>query len=139
MLKYQKEIDRLERAYNEHFNTLWNMLSKAKFTLTRRFFETVASRVKHVYEIANRDIEGWLRSVMSPLETHVREHHVQLQRRLESVERIHAASAELEARIRELDQQHEAFALQIAELMRAVEAIDALILQPEALPAAANA
>ena len=139
MLKYQKEIDRLERAYNQHFNTLWNMLSKAKFTLTRRFFETVASRVKHVYEIANRDIEGWLRSVMSPLETHVREHHVQLQRRLDSVERIHAASAELEARIRELDQQHEAFALQIAELMRAVEAIDALVLQPDALPAAANA
>jgi hypothetical protein len=139
MLKYQKEIDRLERAYNQHFNTLWNMLSKAKFTLTRRFFETVASRVKHVYEIANRDVEGWLRSVMSPLETHVREHHLQLQRRLESVERIHAASAELEARIRELDQQHDGFAVQIAALTRAVEAIDAIVLQPEALPAAANA
>ena len=139
MLKYQKEIDRLERAYNQHFNTLWNMLSKAKFTLTRRFFETVASRVKHVYEIANRDIEGWLRSVMSPLETHVREHHLQLQRRLESVERIRAASAELEARIRELDQQHEAFAMQVTELRRAVEAIDVLVLQTGAPPAAANA
>jgi hypothetical protein len=55
MLKYQKEIDRLERAYNEHFNTLWNMLSKAKFSLTRGFFETVASRVKHVYDVANRE------------------------------------------------------------------------------------
>jgi hypothetical protein len=139
MLKYQKEIDRLERAYNQHFNTLWNMLSKAKFALTRRFFETVASRVKHVYEIANRDVEGWLRSVMSPLETHVREHQLQLQRRLESIERIHAASAELEARIRELDQQHEAFALQIAELMRAAEAIDAVARQPAVLPMAANA
>jgi hypothetical protein len=139
MLKYQKEIDRLERAYNQHFNTLWNMLSKAKFALTRRFFETVASRVKHVYEIANRDVEGWLRSVMSPLETHVREHQLQLQRRLESIERIHAASAELEARIRELDQQHEAFALQIAELMHAAEAIDAVARQPAALPMAANA
>jgi hypothetical protein len=53
MLKYQKEIDRLERAYNEHFNTLWNMLSKAKFSLTQGFFETVASRVKHVYDVAN--------------------------------------------------------------------------------------
>ena len=139
MLKYQKEIDRLERAYNQHFNTLWNMLSKAKFSLTRRFFETVASRVKHVYDIANRDVEGWLRAVMSPLETHVREHHLQLQRRLESVKRIHAASGELEARIGELEQQHEAFAAQIAALMRAVEAIDGIVLQPEALPAAANA
>jgi CII-binding regulator of phage lambda lysogenization HflD len=139
ILKYQKEIDRFERAYNQHFNTLWNMLSKAKFSLTRRFFETIASRVKHVYDIANRDVEGWLRAVMSPLETEVREHHLQLKRRLESVERIHSASGELEARIGELEQQHDSLAEQIAALMRSVAAIDAIALQPEALPAAANA
>ena len=46
VLKYQKEIERLERAYNQHFNTLWNMVSKAKFALMQRFFETVASRVE---------------------------------------------------------------------------------------------
>src|SRR6185369_453136 len=39
MLKYQKEIERLERAYATHFNTLWNMVSRAKFALMRRFFE----------------------------------------------------------------------------------------------------
>jgi len=139
ILTYQKEIDRLARAYNQHFNTLWNMLSKAKFSLTRRFFETVASRVKHVYEVANRDVEGWLRAVMSPLETDVRENHLQLKRRLESVRRIHAASGELEARIGELEQQHESFAAQIAALMRAVAAIDGIALHPEVLPAAANA
>jgi CII-binding regulator of phage lambda lysogenization HflD len=106
--------------------------------LTRRFFETVASRIKHVYDIANRDVEEWLRAVMSPLETHVREHHLQLKRRLDSVQRIHAATGELDARIDELDQQHESFAAQIAALMRAVAAIDA---SPAArgLPAAANA
>ena len=139
VLKYQKEIDRLQRAYYQHFNTLWNMLSKAKFALTQRFFETVASRVKHVYEIANRDVEAWLRAVMSPLETHVHEHHLQLRRRLESVKRIHAASGELDARVGELEQQHEAIAAQVAGLARGVEAIDDIALQPEALPAAANA
>ena len=85
VLKYQKEIERLERAYNTHFNTLWNMVSKAKFPLMKRFFETIASRVKHVYKVANRDVEGWLKAVMSPLETQVREHHIQLRRRLDSV------------------------------------------------------
>ncbi len=113
MLKYQKEVDRLERAYNEHFNTLWNMLSKAKFSLTQRFFETIASRVKHVYDVANRDVESWLRAVMSPLETQVREHHLQLQRRLESVKRIHSASGELEERIGELEHQDEALTAQV--------------------------
>ena len=79
VLKYQKEIERLERAYNQHFNTLWNMVSKAKFALMRRFFETVASRAKHVYDVANRDADAWLRAVMAPLETQVKEHHLQLQ------------------------------------------------------------
>jgi hypothetical protein len=77
MLKYQKEVERLERAYNVHFNTLWNMVSKAKFTLMKRFFETIAIRVKHVFDIANRDLESWLKAVMAPLETQVREHHLQ--------------------------------------------------------------
>jgi DNA repair exonuclease SbcCD ATPase subunit len=139
MLKYQKEIDRLEHAYGQHFNTLWNMLSKAKFSLIKRFFETVTSRVKHVYEIANRDIESWLRAVMSPLETRVGEHQLQLRRRLESVKRIHIASSELEERIGEFEQQHEALAAQLAALMRAAAAIDGIVEQPETLPAAANA
>ncbi|MFO1399424.1 MAG: dynamin family protein [Burkholderiales bacterium] len=139
VLKYQKEIERLERAYNTHFNTLWNMVSKAKFALMRRFFETIASRVKHVYVIANRDVEAWLKAVMSPLETQVREHHLQLRRRLDSIKRIHVASGELEDRIAELEQQEEAIEAQVRGLARQVGGIDALIEAPDALPMAANA
>jgi hypothetical protein len=138
VLKYRKEIDRLERAYNQHFNTLWNMASKAKFALMRRFFETVATRVKHVYDIANRDVDAWLKAVMSPLETQVREHHLQLKRRLDSVKRIHAAGDELEERIVELEQQSEALAQQLGGLDAEVAAIDDVVAQP-ALPLAANA
>ncbi len=139
MLKYQKEIERLERAYNTHFNTLWNMVSKAKFALMKRFFETVASRVKHVYDVANRDVEAWLKAVMSPLETQVREHHLQLRRRLESIKRIHHASGELEERIVELEQQEAAVELQIKELMQEVSSVDAIVMYPDTLPLAANA
>ena len=138
MLKYQKEIDRLERAYNQHFNTLWNMLSKAKFALMKRFFETIASRVKHVYDIANRDVESWLKAVMSPLETQVKEHHLQLRRRLESIKRIHRASGELDERVDELEQQEGALEAQVRMLARAVAAIDAVVLHPDSLPQAAN-
>jgi hypothetical protein len=126
-------------AYSEHFNTLWNMLSKAKFSLTKRFFETIASRVKHVYDVANRDVESWLRAVMAPLETQVREHHLQLRRRLESVKRIHSASGELEERIAELEHQDEALTAQVATLTRSVEVIDGIVEQRDAVPAAVNA
>jgi hypothetical protein len=138
MLKYQKEIERLERAYNTQFNTLWNMVSKAKFALMRRFFETIASRVKHGYDIANRDVDTWLRAVMSPLETQVREHHLQLRRRLDSIKRIQGTSGELEARVAELEESVAALAAQIRALDEEVAAIDSVIAQPDALPLAAN-
>ena len=139
VLKYHKEIERLERAYNEHFNTLWNMVSKAKFPLMRRFFETVASRAKRVYDVANRDVDAWLRALMGPLETQVKEHHLQLKRRLDSIRRIHNASDELEERIAELEQQRDALALQVLALGREVAAIEDLVAAPDGLPLAANA
>jgi hypothetical protein len=138
MLKYLKEIDRLERAYNTHFNTLWNMVSKAKFALMKRFFETVASRAKHVYNVANRDAEGWLRLVMAPFETQVREHHLQLRRRLDSIRRIQGASGELEVRVGEIEQQEETVAADIAALDRALSAIAMAIYDAEPLPHVAN-
>jgi len=139
MLKYVKEVERLERAYQQHINTLWNMASKAKFPLMKRFFETVASRVRHLYDIANRDIDAWLKSVMSPLETQVREHQLQLRRRLESIKRIHRASDELEERVDELVQQGEALDAQTRALEERVAWIEQLVHGQDELPLAANA
>ena len=39
---------------------------------------------------------------MAPMETQVREHQIQLRRRLESIKRIHQATETLEERINEL-------------------------------------
>lgn len=102
-LRYQKELSKLERAYKEQFNTAFNMIANEKMTLTSKFFETLASRVIHVFEVANRDIENWLKSVIAPMESQVREHQLQLRRRLESIKRIYKATDTLEDRIAELE------------------------------------
>lgn len=132
-LKYHKELARLEKAYNEHFTTL-TMLTNEQFSLTSKFFETMASRVVHVYEVANRDVENWLKAVMAPMETQVREHQLQLRRRLESIKRIHKATDTLEDRIAELEHMADGIEKQAEEvhlLRRHVE--NALSLeQPEA-------
>jgi hypothetical protein len=139
VLKYLKEIDRLERAYNTHLNTLWNMVSKAKYPIMKRFFETIASRAKHAYDVANRDVEAWLKAVMAPLETQVREHHLQLRRRLDSINRIHHASDELEDRIQELEQSREALDAQVRALETELRAIDQVVEADDVLPMAVNA
>lgn len=116
LLRYEKEIDRLEAGFNAHFNTLLNMVTHAKRGLTQRFFETVATQVRRAFELINRDVDHWLRAVMSPLETQVREYQLQLKRRLESVKRIHQATDTLEDRVRELAQMQAALETQLAEL-----------------------
>jgi len=139
MLRYQKEIARLERAYNTQFNTLWNMVSRAKFTLTQRFFETIAARAGKVYEVASRDVEAWVYSALTPLESQVKERHAQLRRRLESIRRIHDASGELETHLGELAHARAALDAQQRAFDQAVERIVLEIRQPELLPLAANA
>jgi len=114
--RYQKELARLERAYKEHFNTPLNMITNEKMTLTSKFFEMVAARVVNVYEVANRDVENWLKAVMAPMESQVREQQLQLRRRLESVKRIREATDSLEDRIAELESVEKDIMDQLADL-----------------------
>ena len=101
--KYRKEMARLERIFDERFNSMIRMLTVGQHQLTSRFFETLASKVVQVFELANSETESWLKALIAPMETQVREHKMQLKRRLESVSRIHAATETLDERIAELE------------------------------------
>jgi len=130
ILRYRKEIQRLESAYDQQFNTFYTFLTTEQYTLTSRFFETLASRVVQVFEVLNKDVESWLKAVMSPMEGQVREHQMQLRRRLESVKRIHKAADTLEDRIGELDQMHLEVSRQIEELGNLAQRIRGLLAEP---------
>lgn len=127
MLRYRKEMQRLEEAYALQFNTFYTFLTTEQYTLTSRFFETLASRVVQVFEVLNKDVENWLKAVMSPMEGQVREHQMQLRRRLESVKRIHKAADTLEDRIGELDQMYAEVGRQIRELSALTHGIQAAL------------
>ncbi|WP_374490854.1 dynamin family protein [Zoogloea sp.] len=114
--RYEKEIDRLEEAFNKQLNSALIIMTTEKHVLTQKFFETVAVQARRTFEIANRDVEQWLRAVMAPLETQVREYQLQLKRRLESVKRIHQATDTLEDRVCELQQAEEVLVRQVEQL-----------------------
>jgi hypothetical protein len=133
-LRYQKELSKLERAYKEQFNTAFNMIANEKMTLTSKFFETLASRVIHVFEVANRDIENWLKAVIAPMESQVREHQLQLRRRLESIKRIYKATDTLEDRITELEAIEKSIQAQLDDLkVLRMHMKNALAFEPVAL------
>lgn len=101
VMKYLRELKRLETKNEQFFNGLSLVLTEQK-AVTRKFFESVMSKVRALFATANRDGDAWLKTIMSPMEAQVREHQVQLRRRLESIKRIHQASDTLEDRISEL-------------------------------------
>jgi hemoglobin-like flavoprotein len=103
LLRYEKELDRLEAWCDTHLNSVVSLLTTDKKQITQKFFEEVAVQVRRAFEKANKDAETWLRAIMAPMETQVREHQIQLKRRLESIKRIHLATDTLEDRISELD------------------------------------
>ncbi len=130
-LRYEKELNRLEAAFNRQFNTTLTLVTTGKQTLTQKFFDTIAVQARHTFEIANRDVERWLRAVMSPLETQVREYQLQLKRRLESIKRIHQATGTLEERVNELTQSELTLLAQVDELTALDAGVrDALNLPP---------
>ena len=116
--KYRKEMARLERIFEERFNTVFSMLTRGQHQLTARFFETLASKVVQVFELANSETEAWLKALIAPMESQIREHKRQLKRRLDSVSRIHAATETLDERIAELEASMEGVVDQLDNLAR---------------------
>jgi len=96
--RYRDEIDAIEAIYVKQFGTA-TLLMTSRGTLLERFFDSIASRVKHSFRAANADVEAWLKVIMAPLEAQIRQHREQLRGRQASIQRIHDATDSLEQKI----------------------------------------
>ncbi|MDQ9168980.1 dynamin family protein [Oxalobacteraceae bacterium R-40] len=101
--KYLEEISLIEHVYQKQFGAT-ALMTTPQVVIMQKFFDSIASRVKQSFLIANRDVEAWLKVVMAPLESQIKEHKAQLKRRKQSLERIHSAAEGLEEKLAALEQ-----------------------------------
>lgn len=126
---FATELAQVETLYRRQFSA-FTLATTEKSALMRRFFDSIAARVRDIYEAASRAIEAWLRAIMAPIEGQVREHQAQLRRRLDSVKRVLEASDSLDTRISEVDdnryqiEQQLSIASELADQVRQVMAAD---------------
>jgi hypothetical protein len=120
--RYFAEIDRIGQLHQRQFGVV-SLLTVNKSALTKRFFESVVARLKELYESAVREIEGWLRALMTPVESQVKEHQAQLRRRLESVQRVMDASESLDTKLTELDESKSRIDQQLAILRELIDQV----------------
>jgi len=117
VMRYMRELKRLQTKHEQFVNSMSMMMMEQK-AVSRSFYDTVVSKIRAIFKMANRDADNWLKNIMSPMESQVREHQVQLRRRLESIKRIHQASDTLEDRLEELNTTRDGVRKQELELER---------------------
>ncbi len=122
--KYRDELNQIEAIYQRQFGAT-ALLTTHQAVLMRKFFESIASRVKHTFLLANRDVEAWFKVVMAPLDAQIREHKLQLKQRQKSVERIFEATDSLEEKIASFEQMQ----ADLEQQLRALRAIEAELAQ----------
>ena len=120
--KHLRELKRLEERHDYFLRGISMVMTEQK-VLTRKFYESVVSKVKQVFDRATRDTDKWLKTIMSPMESQVREHQAQLRRRLESIKRIHKASDTLEDRLAELQHVQEGMSGQDVKINAMIDEI----------------
>jgi len=100
--QYKQEVARLESKHR-HLQATKTLFFKEQMSITNRFYESACNESRKIFSRALKNTVNWKNNLMIPMETHVREHHTQLRRRLESVKRIHRASDTVEQRLQELN------------------------------------
>jgi hypothetical protein len=114
---YIAELERAEEAYRSQFGA-FAVLTRDRWTLMERFFETVVAKSREIFAAAERDTEAWVKSLLPPIELQVREQRSQLKKRAESISKIRDAQGSLDERITELEQALEDTQTRLAELKR---------------------
>jgi septal ring factor EnvC (AmiA/AmiB activator) len=129
LARYREEIDAVEALYARQFGTA-TLLMTSRATLLERFFDSIASRVRRTFRAANADVEAWLKVIMAPLESQIRQHKEQLRHRLASIQRIHDATDSLEQKIAAFEASQEALADQRRQLAALADALTARLDAP---------
>lgn len=134
--RYFNEIEQVAQTHQRQFSLL-KLLTINKVVLTQRFFDSAAVNLKKIYAVAIREMEGWLRALMTPLETQVREHQTQLRKRMDSVQRVMDAGESLEERLQELEVARARIERQLVQMKGLVDEVQAIVEQrPVRVPGA---
>jgi len=148
--KHSLAIHHLKQTTIEYCHHPKQILTEKHF-LVPNFYESLVSEARRVFEATRADTEGWLRAALTPLNTAVKEHEVQLGKRVENLRKLqdnlHSVadrSKQLEKQLLALKGQHDVLLGIKTNMGKSTEARPAQATSPAPIPtppidAAANA
>jgi len=117
LLKNMMMLEKLTEAFCKD---AINVMTEKHF-LVRKFFLSLGSQTRKIFEQAHRDANSWLQSVLGPLKQQIDEHKAELDKRTESLMAVHANLDSLQHNLTTVEQQ-------VAELKQYAANLDHLLL-----------
>jgi len=96
------ELDRLEGRCAQELKGASSLLLRGRATLGALFFDTLALKVLHVFEIADREVRTWMNGFIRPLDAQLAAFQEQANSRVEGMGRVQNAETGLVSRMEEL-------------------------------------
>jgi GTP-binding protein EngB required for normal cell division len=96
------ELDRLEDSCMRNFKGTSSLILHRRATLGGLFFDTVALKVIHIFEIADREARAWMNGFIRPLDSQINTYQEQANARIEGMGRIQNAESDLMERQEQL-------------------------------------
>lgn len=115
MAEFRQGMLALQAHADEFCADPLNVMTEKHF-LVRKFFYTLVTQVRAQFEKAKHDAGMWLKGLLAPLRLQISEHKAQLDKRTESLMKIHENQSSLQKNITELEAQLAALQNQSATL-----------------------
>jgi hypothetical protein len=85
--KHSLAIHHLRQTTIEYCHHPKQILTEKHF-LVPNFYASLVAEARQVFEATRRDTESWLRAALNPLEAAIKEHQVQLDKRVENLRKL---------------------------------------------------
>lgn len=100
---YVERFDQLHRSAEQFRNSPSMLITEQHFVI-KKFFISMVSQAKVIFEECNRATRAWTKAVLTPIYTQIEEHRLMINRRLENLDKLKGNHASLGERIQDLEE-----------------------------------
>jgi len=116
--RIRQQLEQLKTLYQEaeqYRKSPVTTMTEQNFVV-KRFFIEIVSKTRNTLFDANTRLDNWIKEAMRPLSIQIRENKASIEKRLDTLRKVSDCKGDVEARTRELENEHAQVKQQLDEL-----------------------
>ena len=123
LLPYRSQLQRLYDEAEAFRNSPAMVMTEQRFVI-KKFFITLVSRARLVFSDCNRGGQAWARAILAPVLVQIKEHKLMMERRLESLKKVHENHDNLATRLAECESRRQQLESQLTVISNMLRKLD---------------